>query len=134
MEVRANPGMFLHAAGGGFGLLLAGLCLDHPWSGAHPALVVLVAVLLTAETWKVARDSSRASTDPDVLLPQLLGRETTVFDVGARADIGHAVLAGRLWTVRDPCAPLREGQRVRVTEYNGDWLGVEQLATGLNPP
>lgn len=127
MEVRAAPGLLLHAAGGGVGLLLAGLCLHHPWSGTHPAVAVLVAVLITAETWRIARDSPRASTDPDVLLPRLIGREATVFDVDTQADIGHAVIAGRLWTIRDPCAPLREGHRVRVTDHYGHYLAVEQI-------
>lgn len=134
MEVRANPGLFLHAAGGGVGLLLAGLCLHHPWSGAHPAVVVLVAVLISAETWKVARDSPRARTDRSASLAQLIGRVTTVVDVDADADFGRVVLDGRFWTIRDPAAPLREGRRVRIVGHQGSWLTAERIPSAPDQP
>ena len=101
MEVSAAPGLLLHTVGGAVALGMAGLCLHHPWSGSHPLVTVPTALLAAAGTWLAARRSWRAiRADPFAPSAELLGRETVVLD--ASEDVGHAVVAGQLWTIRAP--------------------------------
>jgi membrane-bound ClpP family serine protease len=126
MEVLAAPGLLLHAAGGAVALIMAGLCLHHPWSGAHPLVVVPTALLTAAGTWLAARRSWRAiRSDPLAPSTELVGRETVVLD--ADQDVGYAVVAGELWVIRATRRDLRPGCVVRVTRHSPECLTVQRL-------
>jgi membrane-bound serine protease (ClpP class) len=125
MEVFSLPGFMLHAAGGALALAGAGLWLHGPWSGAHPGVACPAALVVGLGTWVAARRSGRAAlTDPLSDSPRLVGRELVILD--AQDGLGHAVVAGQLWTVRDPERPLRPGGVARVTGCRGDELIVRQ--------
>ena len=125
MEVLSLPGFMLHAAGGALALAGAGLWLHGPWSGAHPAVAVTTAFFVGLGTWLAARRSWRAArTDPLSGSSRLVGRELVILHV--QGGFGHAVVAGQLWTVRDPERPLRAGGLARVTGCRGEELIVRQ--------
>jgi membrane-bound ClpP family serine protease len=129
MEVLSLPGLLLHAIGGATTLALAGLCLHHPWSGAHPTVVIPAAGLVGAGTWWTARQSWRATrADPLASSSRLVGRDLVILDADDGV-IGHAVVAGHLWAIHDPAAPLREGGEARVTGHSGELLTVRQKRT-----
>jgi membrane-bound ClpP family serine protease len=126
MEVLAAPGLLLHAAGGAVALIMAGLCLHHPWSGAHPLVVVPTTLIAAAGTWLAARRSWRAiRSDPFAPSSELVGRETVVLD--ADQDVGYAVVAGQLWVIHATSHDLRPGCAVRVTRHSTESLTVQRL-------
>jgi membrane-bound serine protease (ClpP class) len=127
MEMLSLPGYLLHATGGAFALALAGLCLEKPWSGAHPAVVVPTALLVGAAIWLSARGSWRAiRADPFHVSPRMVGRELVVLSA-IEPNTGHAVVAGQLWTIHDPTTPLRAGAHGHVTGFlNADVLTIRQ--------
>lgn len=126
MEVYMLPGLLLHAAGGATGLAVAGLFLEGPGAGAHPTVVVPAALVVGLGCWAAARGSWRATRiDPFATSSRLVGRELVVLDV-ADGRVGHAVVAGFIWVVRDPERPLREGSKAHVIEQHGDELLVRQ--------
>lgn len=124
MEVLHLPGLMLHAVGGTAALMGAGSWLLGPWSGAHPTVAVPASVVVGLGTWAAARRSWRAA-DPLTESARLIGREVVILRVGDE-DEGCAVVAGRLWTIRDPRRPLREGGLAKVTGVEGDRLTVRQ--------
>ncbi len=125
MEVLSLPGLMLHAVGGAVALAGAGLWLHGPWAGAHPAVAVPAALAVGWGTWWAARRSWRAArVDPWADSSRLVGRELVVLHV--QDGLGHAVVAGHVWPVRDPDRPLQAGRWARVTERRGDELTVRQ--------
>lgn len=125
MEVFSLPGFMVHAAGGALALAGAGLWLHGPWSGAHPGVAGPVALVVGVGTWAAARRSWRAErTDPLSDSSRLVGRDVVILHV--QGDLGRAVVAGHLWTVRDPERPLRPGGLARVTGCRGGELTVRQ--------
>jgi membrane-bound ClpP family serine protease len=132
MEVLALPGFGLHAAGGGVSLALGGLYLHGPWSGAHPGIVLSLAVFAAAVTYDAGRRSWRHTrSDPFASASDLIGREAVVLH--ANGPRGQAVVAGELWQIRAVTGRLREGQVIRVTQPEDDWLTV-QPAMAPKPP
>lgn len=130
MEVYSLPGWMLHAAGGATSLIMSGLCLHGPWTGAHPGVSIPAGLIVGLGTWWAARRSWRASrADPWAVSNRLVGRELVVLDVGD-GHRGHAVVAGQLWAIRDPRRPLPKGGVVRVTERRNDELLVQQRGEG----
>jgi membrane protein implicated in regulation of membrane protease activity len=130
MEVYSLPGLMLHAAGGATALAMAGLCLHGPWTGAHPGVAIPAGLVVGLGTWSAARRSWRGSrSDPWALSNRLVGRELVVLHV-VDGHLGHAVVAGQLWAIRDPERPLHEGCVVRVTERRSDELLVQQPRQG----
>ena len=130
MEVLALPGFGLHAVGGGFSLVLAGIYLTGAAPGAHPALVVPVAVAVAAITYLAGRRSWRCIRDrPLDPSTRLVGRGSVVLT--AAGSTGNGVVSGQLWDLRTKEGDLRAGQTVRVTEATESWLVVEP-APGLD--
>ena len=126
MEVLCLPGFILHATGCAVALALAGLSLAHPWSGAHPAVVIPGAALVGVATWWAASRSWRAHRiDPFHTSDRLEGRDLVILDA-AEGNLGHAVVAGHLWTIRDPDRPLVAGHPARVTGQEAEVLTVRQ--------
>jgi membrane-bound ClpP family serine protease len=98
LEVLSLPGMVLHASGGAFSLVLAGLCLQEPWIGAHPGVVLPAAALVGLGTYVAGRQSWRvARTDPFDSSPRLIGRKAVVLT--AELNAGHAVIGGAVWPI-----------------------------------
>lgn len=125
LEVLAAPGLLLHAVGGGVALAMGGACLHEPWVGAHPGLVVPVAVTVTLGTWTAGRRSWRVTREDELATgDRLTGRIATVLDVH-RTDphSGYAVVAGQLWRI-DAREPLTPGARVRVVAHQESGLAV----------
>jgi membrane-bound ClpP family serine protease len=124
LEVLAYPGMGLHAIGGGVSLLLAGLFLTGHWSGAHPAAVLPVAVLVGVTTYWAGRRSWRyVRNKPMVPYPRLQGRRTTV--LASTGPVGQGVIGGEVWQLRPHHGELRQGQAVEVVEVLTQYLVVE---------
>jgi membrane protein implicated in regulation of membrane protease activity len=124
MEVLALPELGLHAIGAGVSIGLGGLFLPGPWSGAHPGIVLPLAVTAAAVTYDAGHRSWRHTrSDPFANTPDIAGREAVVLQ--ANGSHGRAVVAGALWHIRSATGRLHEGQIVRVTPPRDGWLSVE---------
>ncbi len=126
MEVLAYPGIGLHALGGGVSLGLAGLFWTGEWSGAHPAVVLPVAVITAVVTYLAGRRSWRSIRNrPLEHSTQLTGRRTVV--LSSMGPVGQGVIAGELWELRARRGTLQRGQAVQVVEAHAACLIVEPV-------
>lgn len=126
MEVLSLPGMGLHAVGGGFSLILAGIYLTADKPGAHPAVVIPLSVAVAILTYVAGRRSWRYVRDrPLDPSSTLVGRGIVV--LAAAGPIGQGVVAGQVWDLRADDSDLEPGQTVRVTETAAGWLVVKPV-------
>jgi membrane-bound ClpP family serine protease len=126
MEVLAFPGFGLHAAGGGVGLLMAGLFWTEQPVGPYAAVVAAVAAVVAGLTYRAGRRSWRRIRDePFERSSELTGRRAVV--LAGRGSLGHGVVDGELWQLRARSVALREAQAVEVVAQADDWLVVRQL-------
>jgi membrane-bound ClpP family serine protease len=130
-EVLMFPGVGIHAAGAGVGLLLAGLFLTGEPPSAHPAVVAPVAVAVAVISFCAGRRSWRRVRDePFDVAGGLIGRGAVVLT--GKGAAGYGVVCGQLWRLRTAHGRLSGGQEVRVTDAVGDCLMVEPTTGGLN--
>jgi len=126
MEVLTSPGMGLHAVGGGFSLILAGIYLTAEKPGAHPALVISLSIAVAILTYLAGRRSWRYVRDrPLDPSRTLVGRGIVV--LAAAGPVGQGVVAGQVWDLRADDSDLQPGQTVRVTETTAGWLVVKPV-------